>query len=269
MFNNKIEKSVLISLFFISINCYAENKLMTAREIMDKAAEVDKGDTIEQDMIMTLVSKSNEVRKKEFKVYQKKYGDDRSQIMFIKSPKSLKNTAILTFDFYDNNKDDIQKIYIPAAKKIKRIPSSDQSSSFMGSDFSYHDLVRHNFDYYELKLIKEDNINGHDVWVIETKPINEKEKEESGYIKTIDFIRKDNFMLTYSIMFLKNKSQKKIYSVIKMHQENNIWIIDEAKMTTQKDEKLLHETIFKFKNIKINKSINDKMFTSRQLEKGI
>jgi len=268
MFYKKIKVNTLISLILLSSNCYAENKLLTAREIMDKAADVDKGDTIEQDMLMLLINKSNQVREKEFKVYQRKDGNDRLQIMFIKSPKFLRNTAILTFDYYDNMKDDIQRIYIPAAKKIKRIPSSDQSSSFMGSDFSYHDLVRHNFDYYNLKLIKEDTFNGHNVWVIETKPINQKEKEESGYKKTIDFIRKDNYMLIHSIMFLKNENQKKIYNVIKMHQKEDIWIIDETKMTTKEGDKVLHETIFKFKNIKI-KHIEKNMFTTRRLEKGI
>jgi len=35
-------------------------------------------------------------------------------------------------------------LYLPALKKVKRIPTSDKSSSFMGSDFSYYDWTDRN-----------------------------------------------------------------------------------------------------------------------------
>jgi len=40
-------------------------------------------------------------------------------------------------------------------------------------------------------------------------------------------------------------------------------------MTTKKGKATVHKTILKFSHIRLNKSINNSMFTTRRLEKGI
>ena len=55
----------------------------------------------------------------------------------------------------------------------------------------------------------------------------------------------------------------------KLHKQNNVWLADEISMTTKKGKRTLHKTILKFSNIKLNKAINNNMFTTRRLEKGL
>ena len=265
----RIKNNLFIILIFILSMDFAFAKNLSARMIMEKVHAVDNGSSLEQDMLMLLINKHGQVRKKLLKVYQKDYGKDIYKIMFFKFPQDVKNTAFLTLDYHSSKKEDEQRIYLPAIKKVKRIPSSDKSSSFMGSDFTYYDLLKYDLDNYKFKLLKEDKINGYEAWFIQSTPINRKEKEESGYDKSIDIVRKDNNIVIHSIKFLTNSKKKKFYSVHKMHQENNIWILDEISMETKKNQKTLHKTIFKLKNTKINIHINDDMFSIRQLEKGI
>jgi hypothetical protein len=240
----------------------------TARAIMVKVdARVDS-DTLEQDMTMILIDKNNKKRIRNLHSYSKDKGVDTQQIMFFKSPADVKNTSFLTYDYDNANKDDDQWLYLPALKKVKRIPSSDKSSSFMGSDFSYFDMTDRNLEDFDFKLLKETKVRGNDAWMIESTPRNKKIIKESGYTKTIAIVRKDNHVVVRAINFMKN-GKKKYLDMTKLHKEGGVWLPDELVMTTKKGKSMVHKTVLKFSNIKLNKPINNTMFTTRRLEKGL
>jgi hypothetical protein len=121
---------------------------------------------------------------------------------------------------------------------------------------------------YKFKLIKETKVRGHDAWMIESTPSNPKIIKESGYTKTVAIVRKDNFVVVRAINYLTN-GKKKYLDIKKLHKQNGIWVIDEMSMITKKGKSTLHKTILKFKNIKVNKSLNDNLFTTRRLSKGL
>jgi len=239
-----------------------------ARAIMEKVDARDDGKTLEQDMLMVLIDKNDKKRNRDIKSYAKDFGEDEHRIMFFKSPADVKNTAFLTYDYDKASRDDDQWLYLPALKKVKRIPSSDKSSSFMGSDFSYYDMTDRDLEDYDFKLLKETAVRGKKVWMIEAIPRTKKVVKESGYTKTIALVRQDNYVVVRSIGFLKN-GKKKYLDVKKMHKQGGVWLIDEMTMTTKKGKTMMHKTILKFSHIKLNKAINDNMFTTRRLEKGM
>ncbi len=239
-----------------------------ARAIMEKVDARDDGKTLEQDMTMILIDKNGKKRTRQLHTYSKDFGKDEHQILFFKSPADVKNTAFLTYDYDNANKDDDQWLYLPALKKVKRIPSADKSSSFMGSDFSYFDMTDRDLEDYDFKLLKETEVRGHPVWMIQALPRNKKVVKESGYTKTIGLVRKDNNVVVRSIGFMKN-GKKKYMDIKKLHKQGGVWLPDEITMTTKKGKNTIHKTILKFKNIKLNKPISDNMFTTRRLEKGL
>jgi len=132
-----------------------------ARAIMEKVDARDDGQTIEQDMLMVLIDKDGKERIRDLKSYAKDFGKDEHRIMFFKSPADVKNTSFLTYDYDNPNQDDDQWLYLPALKKVKRIPSADKSGSFMGSDFSYFDMTDRDLENYDFKLLKESDVRIH------------------------------------------------------------------------------------------------------------
>ena len=240
----------------------------TARAIMEKVDARDEGDTLEQDMLMILIDKNGNQRTRDLKSYAKDFGVDNHRTIFFKSPADVKNTAFLTYDYDDGARDDDQWLYLPALKKVKRIPSTDKSSSFMGSDFSYFDMTDRDLEDYDFKLLKETEVRGHPAWMIESTPRNQAIIDESGYEKTIAIVRKDNHVLVRAINFMTN-GKKKYLDIKQLRQENGIWLIDEMTMTTKKGNRTLHKTILTFSNITLNGVIKDNVFTTRRLEKGL
>jgi outer membrane lipoprotein-sorting protein len=228
----------------------------------------DDGKSMIQDMTMILVDKNGKKRVRQIKTFSKDKGEDEQNIMFFKTPADVKDTSFLTYDYADSSKDDDQWLYLPALKKVKRIPSSDKSSAFMGSDFSYYDMSDTDVDDFTYKILKHVKVRGHDTTMVESIPKTQEVIDESGYRKIIALVREDIDMVVRSIGFLKN-GKKKYLDITKMHKEDGIWVIDEMTMTTKKGKNMVHKTILNMNNIQVNPEVSDDMFTTRRLEKGL
>ena len=241
---------------------------LTAREIMERVDARDDGDYSIQDLKMVLIDKRGNQRVRELRAFGRDEGEDEYSIMFFLSPADVEDTGFLTYDYKDEAKDDDQWLYLPALNRSKRIASSDKSGSFMGSDFSYADMTERPLDDYQYTLMKETEVDGNPVWQIETLPITEREKDQTGYTKSVVFVRKDNFLVVRSVNFVKKGKRLKYFDAKKVEEIDGIWVATEMHMTTKKGKKTLHKTVLTANNVRFNQDIDDDFFSVRQLEKG-
>jgi len=259
----------MMNVIGVSLICSMANADdMKARAIMKHVDAKNHVQTLKENIKMILIGKSGKVRIRNIVSYNKEYERKKFTVMFFQSPSDIKNTGFLMYDYDDPDKDGEQWLYLPALKKVKRIPSADKSSSFMGSDFSYFDMTDRNLEDYDFKLLKEMKIRGHAAWMIEALPRTQRVVKESGYLKTVGIVRKDNYVVVRSVGFMKG-NKKKYMDMTKLHKQNGVWVADEITMTTKKGKKMIHKTILKFSDIKLNRPISDAMFTTRRLEKGL
>ncbi len=242
---------------------------LTGREIMERVDARDDGDNAVQDMAMTLIDKNGHRRERKIRSFRRDKGEDTETIMFFQSPADVKDTGFLTFDYDDPDADDDQWLYLPALKKTKRIASSDKSGSFMGSDFTYADMSSRELDRYDYHLLKESEVNGHKVWIVEAIPNTEKEIDETGYTRSVFFVRQDNDVVIRSKNWVKKGKREKYLDVKKLEKIDGIWVPTEMHMTTKKGKATLHKTVIKADNIRFNQDLAESQFTIRQLEKGL
>ena len=242
---------------------------LTGEEIAQKVHDRDEGDNFTSQMKMTLIDKSKHQRVRDLKTFTKNKGEDTLKLMFFLTPADVKNTAFLTYDYEDSNKDDDQWLYLPELQKVKRIASSDKSSSFMGSDFTYSDMTSRNVADYSYKIMKEPTIKGHKTWQMLVTPKSEKTVEETGYTKSIVFIRQDNFVIIQALNYIKAGNKLKYMIVKDLQKIDGIWTAVSMQMTTKKGKKTLHQTLFEFSDIKYNQDLDESLFTTRTLERGL
>lgn len=256
---------LLVTALFLATSLFA----ITAQEIAQKVHDRDEGDNAISNMKMILIDKSNSERVRELKRFSKNKGDDTLKLMFFLSPSDVKDTAFLTYDYEDSNKDDDQWLYLPALQKVKRIASSDKSSSFMGSDFTYSDMTSRNVADYSYKIMKEVNVQGHKTWQMMVVPKSEKVVDETGYTKSIVFVRQDNFVIVQALHYVKAGKKLKYMQVKDLEKIDGIWTIKEIQMLTKKGKKTLHKTIFQFSDVKYNQDLDESLFSTRTLKKGL
>ena len=241
----------------------------TGRQVREKVDARDAGDRAPLDMTMILIDKNGSQRRRTIRSMSMDKGEDSLNIMFFLDPADVKDTGFLTYDYDEYEKDDDQWLYLPALKKTKRIASGDKSGSFMGSDFSYADMTERKLDAYDYVLLKEGDLDGVPVWIVQATPNNDKEIDETGYTKQIVFVRKDNFVVVRAKSWMKKGRRTKYMEVKKLEQIDGIWTPIEMHMTTKQGTKTLHKTVLLSRNVRYNQEMRESQFSVRMLEKGL
>jgi hypothetical protein len=189
--------------------------------------------------------------------------------MFFLHPADVKNTAFLTCDYDDPNRDDDQWLYLPALGKTKRIATNDKSGSFMGSDLNYSDMTDRELGDYDFYLKKEMAVAGHKVWVIESIPRSEKVMDETGYTKSLLFVRKDIFYIIRGVYWVHNKSYLKYMEVKALEKIEGVWVGTEMHVWKRLGKQTIHKTLLRLNNVKFDQPLGFEMFTIRRMESGL
>lgn len=260
-----------VTLFFIIVfgSCNTTLAQPDGRWIMEQVDARDDGDNMVVDSLMVLIDKKGNERHREMKIFSKDKGRDSLRLQFFLAPADVKDTGFLTYDYYSGEKDDDQWLYLPDLRKTKRIATSDKSSSFMGSDFSYADMTRRVLDEWNYKLLKEDKVDDAAVWLVEAVPESKTVEDRYGFKKSIIFVRQDNFIEVRAIHVLQDSNKVKYMQVKKLENIDGIWVATERWMKTTKNKRTLHNTKLLWNNVRFNQDLKESFFTVRTLEKGM
>lgn len=241
----------------------------TAREIMQRVEERDDGDGLVADMTMVLIDGSGRQRVRSMRSYEKDFGAGTRRLLFFLAPADVEETGFLTYDYRDGDKDDDQWLYLPALQRVKRIAGGSRTDRFMGSDFTYADMTRRETDRYEYRVMGEGEVDGFRVWQIEAVPRSRAEIEETGYEKSVLFVRQDNFVVVRAVHWVEDASRLKYFEVRELEQIDGIWVPREMHMSTREGRTILHKTVLAIGRIRFTSDLPESLFTVRQLRKGL
>jgi hypothetical protein len=240
-----------------------------ARAIMERVNDRDDGESRIASEKMTLIDKNGNQRVRQIKSFSKDFDEITRRILFFIEPADVYNTAFLTFDYDQDDKEDDQWLYLPALKKVRRIASSDKSSSFMGSDFTYGDMTRPELSKFDFKLVREEAVDDKPCWLIECLPRSQKIIDEYGFSKSIVLVRQDNHVVIRSVFWMKDPKKVKYMQVKKLTQIDGIWTVMEVHMTTRNASQVEHKTVLEQVAIKYNQPVDQDLFTTRKMEMGL
>lgn len=243
---------------------------LNATEIMRKSDDRYTGDTRTSDARLVLIDKKGRQRVRELKMYGIENSEVEKSIIYFRSPSDVKGTAYMAYDWEQNNKEDDSWLYLPALQKVKRVAASDESGSFMGSDFSYADIngVDHEDFHYEINKMSE-LVEGHDCWVINSTPKNKKVIDETGYLSSQAWVRKDNFMQVKAIINVKKGKRVKYFSATDIVNIQGVWTAKTLQMVSTKRGKKEHASVMKVSNVQYNKNVDESMFDTQAMQRGL
>jgi len=146
----KIYLQLLSIIFFLPLFASAQPDNPEARKIFE---EVDKrrssvaSEVAEMQMI--IYNSNGNRRKRSLKSFSYNEGDISKSLLIFKEPANVRGTAFLNIS---EGSDELQKLYLPALKRIQTISASQKNDRFVGSDFTYEDLGDQNPDDYNFEL---------------------------------------------------------------------------------------------------------------------
>ncbi|MGI2026989.1 outer membrane lipoprotein-sorting protein [Endozoicomonas acroporae] len=255
----------------------AEGRVM-AEQIVASVNAVDDGQQATSDLTMILTDRRGKQRTRETKSYRKYFpaseaaGQEKRTVFFYQSPKNVKGTGFLTYDYPQAHRDDDQWLYLPALRKVRRISASDRGDYFMGTDFSYEDVKlagRVDEQDFTFTTSGRENItvDGEAIsaWVVEGTPRSPEIAKELGYGKTRYLVHPGNWIIVKTDYWDEKGKHLKTYVAEDIRQIDGIWTRHQQTVTNHKTG---HVSRFLFNNVNYQVQLDDALFTRRILKKG-
>ena len=171
----------------------------------------------------------------------------------------------LTFD-HETEEDDIW-LYMPVLRKSRRIVSTEKSKSFMGSEFTYADMIPPTVTDFEFNLLSEQKIGEVLCYQIEWIPVNEDVADENGFSRRITFVGKEDFMIRKSLYYDIDDELHKELSVKEINELDPV----NHRYRAMKMEMINHQSgrgsVLENTKLEFNPDIKDDYFTLRYLER--
>lgn len=264
----KLLMKCMFSLLFILLSWYEiPAQDLTAKEIMNKNFLSSRISDMSIKNKLTLYNAAGETRIRVTNGFWKlqKNNIDYSRMIRFVEPADVKGTGVLTLEHSDG--DDDVWIYLPALKKSRRIVSSEKSSSFMGTEFSYADILSLKIDDYNYKLLKSEKYNDTECYVIESVPVSTKIKDETGYGKKISWIGKDNFVENKIDFYDKANNLLKTLTateITEVDKKNHKWLSLKKEMLNHQTNR---KTLMEMQDVKVSIGVKDDRFSIKYLER--
>lgn len=172
----------------------------SGEDIMRAVDERNEGQDTQWDIELTLVDRSGQRRTRTAKLLRKRFTvggrrQDRQITVFL-SPANVRQVGLLTFDNKGDAADDDVWLYLPALKKLRRIPAAERGDNFVGTDLTYED-IKGGFAYqdytYELRGTRswEDGGQRFEVDVVSARPKSKELESSLRFARTEIWVRRD------------------------------------------------------------------------------
>ncbi|MDC7220958.1 MAG: outer membrane lipoprotein-sorting protein [Spirochaetales bacterium] len=252
-----------ISLLFLGLSLLVPLSAITVDELLynfDRSLNVP---SIQGEFHVTLISQKGDEREIKARIYQKKVDDNQENRLFLFDfPATVRGTGLLLHSYFDE-RDNSMWIYLPAVKRIKRIAlESSGGGYFMGSDFTYRDLVSNDRKDMEFEILEETVMDGVDCYVIKSQGKTDLIRQDMGYSSTISYHRKDNFMLHRREFYDLSGDLEKIYRAEGFLDLSPAIYPTDISMTNVQTG---HKSVIKILDAS-TEEIPDRIFTTRYLE---
>lgn len=242
-----------------------------ARAIAQAVESRENGDRMVSSVTFTVSDAAG--RKRVRKTVQRTldFPGGTKMILFFDSPADVRDTGLLSIDYDEGSKEDDQWLYLPSLHRATRIATSDKSGSFMGTDISYSDMTKRDTRVYDYQLLEKSvKVGNEECWLIEARPKTEKEKRETGYVKSQVWVSKQKLLPLQVKVWVNEGKKLKYLKFGRIEQIDGIWIARELAVRSVRNDKVESETLMTIDAIKLgDDSVTDALFTERRLEQGL
>ena len=233
-----------------------------AAEIVARADARGAPDDISATITLTITAPNGDRRVIRADSYQKQRGAERVDRLFVFThPPNVRDTALLVHSYMEQG-DDSMWMYLPAMDRIKRVDlGSSGGGYFLGSDFTFRDLVSRDPTEYEQALLPSDDDAR---YVVEVRGRTPELQRSFGYAREEHFIRRDSFMRERIVFYDLAGDLLKELIVDEEHEADGYAFPSRVRMLNHQTG---HVSEIVFEEISFSADIPDRFFTQRYLRR--
>lgn len=264
-----MKTTFLFLLALLSTGLAHAQGLPSATSIVQKTNAVDEGVQLTRELTMILTDKRGKSRTRETVSFRKYLGKEKRLAIFYEQPSNVKGTAFLVYDYPEAGKDDDQWLYMPALRKTRRISAANRGDYFLGTDLTYEDIkleAKASQDDYRYQTLGVEEVDGHQCYVLEGIPVDDKVKKELGYSKIKLYIDRTIYLNRRIDSWDEAGNPLKTVKLSEIKKVQNILTYHRIDVNNHKTG---HSTVFVFDQIDYTTPVSDDFFTEQALQRGI
>ena len=233
-----------------------------AAEIVARADARGAPDNVSATITLSITSPNGDQRVIRADSYQKQRSAERQDRLFVFTyPPNVRDTALLVHSNAEQGADSMW-MYLPAMDRIKRVDlGSSGGGYFLGSDFTFRDLVsRDETEYVRALLPTEDDTH----FVVDVRGRTPELQRTFGYSREEHFIRKDNFARERIVFYDLAGDLLKELIVEEEHEADGHAFPSRVRMVNHQTG---HVSEIVFEELSFSAEIPDRFFTQRYLRR--
>lgn len=263
----RVFKTLLASCFLL-VATGAAAEPPDANEIAKRINARDEGASSSQTMVIETTDRRGNSRKRETRIFRKYVGEEKRTAIFFESPRNVEGTAFLTIDYSEAGRDDDLWLYLPAARKVRRVSMSNRGQYFLGTDFTYEDIkkaTKVGIEDYNWKTVGEEIVDGRRCFIIEAIPVDEKVAKELGYGRSRQWIDAEIWIFRKIEIWDVAGNELKTLTFNDIRKVQDIWTVHGIEAQNHKTG---HRSLFTFSNVDYASEVSDSLFTPQALQHG-
>ena len=197
---------------------------------------------------------------------------DYKDLIVFTHPQNVKGLTVLSWTYRTPGRDQDVWLWLPSLRKIRRMSQNEDDDSFMGTDFTYEEVVSRKWGDETYTLLGEENFPGQEsihnektyykdtpFYVIEARP----KREDWYYSKRKVYLEKSTAFRIYDSYFDQmGRNQKTIFVYWEPIEDSELemeWLLEVADLRSG------HNTIINIEEVKFDVGLKEKFFTERTL----
>ncbi len=238
-------------------------------DIARRTFDVDKVVDSRSEITLTLLSESGARRERSTISLSKLLpnGIDRQRIVRFTAPAEVKGTATLLVE-HAGGDDDIW-IYLPALRKVRRLVANNKKDSFVGTDFSYGDIIGHRVEDWAYRLTGREPVGGIESYVLEATPRSDAVRDTTGYGMRKLWVRADNYVTVQAAYWDTGGALLKEFEASDIREIDRKSAKWQAFHLTMRNRQTGHRTDMVFTKLEVGIGLRDEEFSERYLDKEL
>ena len=233
-------------------------------QIMERSGALTRVANLSGELTLTVTSPGGDRRVTRVTAYQKARSAEREDRLFVFTfPPNVRGTALLVHSNVAQGEDSMW-LYLPAVGRIKRVDLGTAGGGyFMGSDFTFRDLISRDEAEYERTLL-EDAHGGDEHFVVEVRGRTPELQREFGYSREEHYIRKADFVNERILFYDLAGDLLKELAVLELYRTDGFAYPSRARMHNHQTG---HVSEIAFERLSFTAEIPDRYFTHRYLQR--
>lgn len=241
----------------------------SVEDLMQRVHARPEGNTREQTVRVELTDRRGNTRVEETRVQRLRERDGlRRTLVFYLAPVNVRGTSFLTFDYAEAGRDDDQWLYLPALRKVRRIPAADRGDSFFGTDLSYDDVKsdgRPDPADWRFTGAGSGQLGDGECTLVDGVPSSPRVAAELGVSRARWCIDEATLVSRRSEFWDANGNPSRVVATPEVRRIAGIWVPTRIVAANLKTG---HRTVLAMNDVRIDTPMDPTMFTQQRLARG-